>query len=1191
MADETQNLAVTITAQDAGAAAVLSDVRAKIAAIEAELGGMSDAGKVAGESVAAGATAASSGLTKTAVAAEAADAAMKQLEGHAGTLARGLDAAGLAAGGAAARVEGFVGALAEMEEAAPALLLVAGGLTAIFAAFEFIKTGIEDATRFQQAMESLRITVESQGGDWAATSEEVNKFAEAMVYAAGVTSDQTVTSLNRLVEAGASVHDAQAELAVGAQMVAAGMGDWTAVTYALTQAQGGNMMQLGRLDPAIRQLVKDHADLSTIMQMIAKQTDDAIAKNNSLALMTARLHAEIASAGESIGRDLLPELTYLSLGLAVVVNAANAAGVGVEHFADGLIEAIGSADKAMIQFAKGMVDIASLNWKGAVGDFSAGGKEMAASYHAASASIAGLGEIYQAVTHGVSNWSAQMVSSMATVKKAAAGVGNLDNNPVAGNQPKGGGASGYEPANALIAPQNTQLATSAINEYDTALKAVDAATRALAETVDTSMTSDKEKALHFAQLAQAADQARAQMATLIPTIQAENAAIVTSTQSVQQKYAAYKASTTALNDLENKLKDHTKVTQAEKDALDAAKASQREAEQAWKESQTALSSLTSETAKHVTQLNADTKAIDDNRIAQDNASKIINDAKAKAEASLEDEEATYKKSISQQLAYWQQKLAIARAGGDAMADDAAADYAKIGEIESQFYKQSIDQYDAMIQHEEQEQQKFVADFIDGTGTLKDRLKKVWDDILGDFDKMIEQMIFKSNSATSGGSGGLFGGIFSAIFGGNGATSTAGADSQSGPFNASGAVSNAASQYGMAGMILGPSGASSAIAALPTNSGITGLYIGADSASTIGAAAASSEPGVYSPPGGWDSVNGIYSQSTNSPIAGLTNEISGLNKTLSGVLEGAALGSQAASITGGSQTGGAIGGALGGILGIALHANPLIGAGIDLAAGLIGSLFGPHFSLQDQPDVREPVVNGVNYGTFVADMTGHPGTFNGQVISPQAPYNVAGGGQSEMAALQAELAQALKDPNASASLKALTAQLQALEGTDTTNGLGIASEKNDMFTLNSGQQVNVEQYMALVSNFMSQAAAIVPSFSITRTYPNYNRALVHGGVPPETPPGTTPPGTTPPGSTPPPGTRPPPPGTGSHGPGQGNDGVYVDMRGAMIVGPGGLAEAANAISTAMQRASQGQIPGAYSNASSLSGVSPKKRYAG
>lgn len=148
--------------------------------------------------------------------------------------------------------------------------------------------------------------------------------------------------------------------------------------------------------------------------------------------------------------------------------------------------------------------------------------------------------------------------------------------------------------------------------------------------------------------------------------------------------------------------------------------------------------------------------------------------------------------------------------------------------------------------------------------------------------------------------------------------------------------------------------------------------------------------------------------------------------------------------------GAVGGLVGYGAGYALGgpAGAAIGGEI---GGLFGGLFGHKVNPLDEPDVYDTQ----NYGKFVANVNGAPGTFNGVTIAPDPQYDIADGG-TPLDKLMATWAQ--KNPN-----NPVAKQLIALGPK-----LDIASEYQGIFTLGSGKTISVTAYEQLVQQYLAAA---------------------------------------------------------------------------------------------------------------------------
>ena len=316
-------------------------------------------------------TESSTGLDKTSAAALGANESLRALGGQTGQAARGLEALGFGAGEAAARVEGLTGALAGLDAAAPGLIAIGAVLSAAFAGFDFLKTGIKDASDAQAALRELSIADAAAGRSTAGMTESVQKWAEAMEEAAGVSESQTIPAVLRLVDAGESVSGAMTIATVAAQMVEAGMGRmrgstdmaessqqrYNQVLLAFYQAMDGNYTMISRIDPAVRKLVEAHAPLPAIIEAINKQTQDSIEKNNTNAETWARVQGILRATGEEIGATTLPAITRLGQYVFGMVEACRESGKAFSALGHDIVTVVGGSIDAIGQLASSLAQL------------------------------------------------------------------------------------------------------------------------------------------------------------------------------------------------------------------------------------------------------------------------------------------------------------------------------------------------------------------------------------------------------------------------------------------------------------------------------------------------------------------------------------------------------------------------------------------------------------------------------------------------------------------------------------------------------------------------------------------------------------------------------------------------------------------------------------------------------------------
>jgi hypothetical protein len=454
---------------------------------------------------------------------------------------------------------------------------------------------------------------------------------------------------------------------------------------------------------------------------------------------------------------------------------------------------------------------------------------------------------------------------------------------------------------------------------------------------------------------------------------------------------------------------------------------------------------------------------------------------------------------------------------DADGKEVAANKAALDEIQKAYEKSAADQKKLV-----DEETKTVDDFLNAIvlkhKSLGDELKSIYQQIEQSFLSMVSGMVTGSSgfqkamgelgiggSSSSQPGGGLFSGILGAA--GGGASVTA------------------------------PKGT----AADPLN------VVLADSSPTQLTKMTGSSTGVF--PG-----SATYDQNTTSVGSGYGSNssipninASALQTSISDAISGAVTGGLVSSLTGGNATGSSLGGALGGVAGAALHANPLIGAGIDIVGSLIGGLFGNHETPAQQPDVSEPTYGtNTSYGQFTANWQGAPVNAGGNAYNPSSQYYTGIGGTSEAQDLLTTLKSTLA-PNSGAAptLVAEAQQLQALTNGDTaSNALNITGEKQGMYTLGSGAQVSVQNFMQMVSQFMTNSggsAGAIPTFNISRDYQNANASTLAAA-------GTT-------------------PGAGIV---MGTGAVVVNVAGS-IVGSNGITQLATTIGQVLYQQGRGTLP--------------------
>jgi hypothetical protein len=1231
VASDSGAVQIVVTADDNGASSVFNDVLSRINAIEAELQTMSSSGERAGAGIASGASAAADGMTKVAATTAAARTELETFAGHTATVTKGLDAMGLEAAGASARIEGLAGVLQDFGKAAPELLAITAAILAVSSAFSFFKNGIDAAAEMQSQMETLRAAVDAQGGSWATAQKQIEAFAQSESMASGITQNELVEALNKLVTSGTSVGDAMKIVGVAEEVAIAKHMDLMEVTNELQAAEAGRGQALARLDPQIRQLIASHANLSTILKVLHKDNQDQIDDGSSMERAAAREKAAQDAAAESLGTNMLPALTYLDTAMIGAIKAielfGQAIGTGIHGaafiFVDSAMamvhgaEAVGDALKG--DFKDGAMQVGEA-WKSLKAD---GNDLKDATFGWIAPALQGMNDLLH--MHQIGH---QVVNQAVYLHDQLTKNLSLAKDPKMGLQTAGGTGSDYiaPPTQANAEREDVAGLTGGLTALDAAQKAVAAGQKELGATFSNSATS-------LSQAAQAATTLHTQYVTSQAAIVQYTAAIrqeeteeKAARTSVEEKYQAYRAATAALAALQESLSGKNKLTKAEKDALKEATDAQKTAEDAYKGADASLKNVTESLKKHTAQLDESTKKSAEFIAEQNKIIASYNDTIAAADASAQKERETFDLSLKQQVDYWAKKLADAeQKNAEFYAQNGYWDQAML-EQQSNAYKQlesvqvkAMEDARQQAKKVEEEEAKDMASFLDELLTkhasFASAFKSLWDQIAKSYIDDITKMVTQGINALGHGPQtilkDLFGGSASGAAGSSSATSAA--DTQF--TSATQQFSTSTQTFTSTGTAFTSAGSTFTSAANTTQSAAQTIMQAAQHlTSGTGAASAPGAPGSdgsnFAPfplPANFD-PNDIFgtpgsetSEAIQVNLAGVAGSLtvpSGQSSSGGGggssifgqLLSGAAVGGSVAGSTGGNSTWGSVGGAAGAaggfILGnmIAPGVGGPIGEAIGSAiGGIVGGLFGPHETAADQPDVSDTGP----YGTFVSDINGAPGTFNGSTIDPGSQYWTGAGGTSLGTQIGSWISDNASDLSSLPQVdQSMYQQLQSLagNGSGADGGLGIASESQGVFTLTSGQQISVQAYESLINQWQSLVGAnsslAVPAYSIARTYPNFNVA----GAPTATGlvGGTTSypnvSGSSSTGSSSSSGAG----ATGSGGkpvytepitgPQLGN--ININLAGANIVGPGGLTQVAQIITQAIQRLQSGQLAGGY-----------------
>ena len=197
---------------------------------------------------------------------------------------------------------------------------------------------------------------------------------------------------------------------------------------------------------------------------------------------------------------------------------------------------------------------------------------------------------------------------------------------------------------------------------------------------------------------------------------------------------------------------------------------------------------------------------------------------------------------------------------------------------------------------------------------------------------------------------------------------------------------------------------------------------------------------------------------------------------------------AAGLTGGNQTNGQLGGALGSVLALALHANPVIGAGIDLVSGIIGGLFG-----NKTPGVNEPdVTNTQGYGSTVANLVG-TSQANGQYFTESQATSTAFGGLNGVSGVEELLASYGSQSAAPAWLQPMWSELVSMFGVSATgsgslqspdpSNIGIKDVTGAAVASGTFSYLQYQQVLAQLQSNSAEFGPLLPVFNVSHLGPD------------------------------------------------------------------------------------------------------------
>lgn len=168
-----------------------------------------------------------------------------------------------------------------------------------------VKAAVEDEK--SQLMLARQLKATTQATDEQIKSVEGYITKQGRLY--GVTDDQLRPALAGLLRVTKDVDEAQRATNL-AMDIAAGKGiSLETATRALEKAYGGNLQSLGKLDPSVREMIKQGASLEEVFAQLGKTFGGAAEQaSNTAAGGFAKMRLALDETKESIGAALLPVL-------------------------------------------------------------------------------------------------------------------------------------------------------------------------------------------------------------------------------------------------------------------------------------------------------------------------------------------------------------------------------------------------------------------------------------------------------------------------------------------------------------------------------------------------------------------------------------------------------------------------------------------------------------------------------------------------------------------------------------------------------------------------------------------------------------------------------------------------------------------------------------------------------------------
>jgi hypothetical protein len=209
-----------------------------------------------------------------------------------------------------------------------------------------VKGAMEDEVAQKELARVLRTTTKATDAQIAAVEDWISTQGQVL----GITDDELRPAYAGLLRATKDVTKAQKLSAIAFDLAAAKGKPLAAVTKAIEQALGGNMVALAKLAPEYRDMIKNGASFEEVMKKVAEATGGAAAgAADTAAGKMKRLKIRFDELKETVGYALLPVLgTLLDFIMDKIIPAFETLGGLIGDFGktmktDGVSKAVGKS--------------------------------------------------------------------------------------------------------------------------------------------------------------------------------------------------------------------------------------------------------------------------------------------------------------------------------------------------------------------------------------------------------------------------------------------------------------------------------------------------------------------------------------------------------------------------------------------------------------------------------------------------------------------------------------------------------------------------------------------------------------------------------------------------------------------------------------------------------------------------------